>query len=52
LEVCNIVNIPSLLHDCEMWTLKQWDLRRLKTAEVKFMRHTVGYIDNRENWRI
>jgi hypothetical protein len=26
-----------------MWTLKQRDVRKLKTAEMKFIRHTAGY---------
>jgi len=26
----------------EVWTLKQRDVRKLKTAEVKFMKHIAG----------
>jgi hypothetical protein len=34
-----------------MWALKQRDIRRLKTAEMKFMRRTAGYslLDDRES---
>jgi hypothetical protein len=31
-----ILAIPSPSYDCEVWTLKQMDLRELKTAEMKF----------------
>jgi len=34
---------PTLLYGCEIWTLKQRDIRRIKTAEMKFMKHTAGY---------
>jgi hypothetical protein len=43
LKIQNIIDIPSLLYGCEIWTLKQGDIRRLKTAEMKFMRHTATY---------
>jgi len=33
----------NILCDCEVWTLKQWDVRRLKTTEKKFLRRTAGY---------
>jgi len=50
-KVYNIVAIPWLLYGCEIWTLKQRDIRRLKTAEKKFMRRTAGYnlLDHRRN---
>jgi len=36
---------------CEICTLKQRDIRRLKTAEMKFTRRTAGYslLDHRRN---
>jgi hypothetical protein len=36
----------------QMCTLKQNDIRRLKTAEMKFMKRTAGYslLDNRRNY--
>jgi hypothetical protein len=51
LKVYNILATPSLLYGCEIWTLKQRDIRKLKKAEVKFMRHTAGYslFDHRRN---
>jgi len=33
----------SFLYGCEIWILKQKDVRRLKTAEMKFMRRTAEY---------
>jgi len=39
----NFLAVPSLLYGCEIWTLKQRDLRRLKTAEMKFMICIAGY---------
>jgi hypothetical protein len=43
--------IRLLLCGCEIWTLKQRDVRRLKAAEIKFMRCTAGYslLDQRRN---
>jgi hypothetical protein len=35
--------VPSLLYTCKIRTFKQGDIRRLKTAEMKFMRPTAGY---------
>jgi hypothetical protein len=43
LKVYNILTILSLLYGCEIWTLKQRDIRRLKSAEMKCMRCTAGY---------
>jgi hypothetical protein len=40
LKIYNILTIPSFLHSCEICTLKH--IRRLKTAEEKFMRHAAG----------
>jgi len=36
LKLHNILAIPLLLYGCEIWTLKQSDVRRLKTAEMKW----------------
>jgi hypothetical protein len=44
LKVYNILAIPSILYGCEIRTLKQRDITRLKRAEMKFMRYTVGCI--------
>lgn len=43
LKVFNILAIPSLLCDFEIWTLKQRDIRRLKAADMKFIKWTAGY---------
>jgi hypothetical protein len=43
LRIYNILAIPSVLCGCEIWTLKQWVIRRLKTAEMKFMSHIEIY---------
>jgi hypothetical protein len=32
-----------LLYGCENWTLKQMDIRRLKAAEMKFMKPGAGH---------
>jgi hypothetical protein len=40
--VKNILAIPT--HGYEFWALKQRDIRRLKTAETKFMRRKAGQI--------
>jgi len=51
LKMYNILPIQSLLYVREFWTIKQIDVRRLKTAEMKFMGHTAGYslLDHRRN---
>jgi hypothetical protein len=38
-----ILVIPPFLYDCEIWTLTQRDIRKLTTAEMKFMQHTAEY---------
>jgi hypothetical protein len=45
------LSVPSLSYGSEVWTLKQRDIRRLKTAEIIFMRTTAGYslLDHRRN---
>jgi hypothetical protein len=52
LKLCYTLAIKSLLCDCEFCTLKQeGDVRRLKIAEMKFMRRTAVYslLDHRRN---
>jgi hypothetical protein len=51
LKKYNIFAIPSLLYGCEKWSLKHRDIRRLRTAEMKFMRLIEGYslLDHRRN---
>jgi hypothetical protein len=39
----SILAIPSLLYSCEILTLKQWDERRIKRAEIKFMKCAPRY---------
>jgi len=43
--------IPSLLSGCEICTLKERNIRILKTTEIKFMRRTAGYtlLNHRRN---
>jgi hypothetical protein len=43
LKVYNVLANPSLLYGCELLTLKQRDIRRLKAAGMKFIRGTAGY---------
>jgi len=42
---------PIVLYGCEILALKQRVVRRLQTAELKFMRHAAGYglLDRRRN---
>jgi hypothetical protein len=51
LKVYNILPISSLLYGCEIWILKQRDMRRLKKAEMKCMKPTAGYrlLDHRRS---
>jgi hypothetical protein len=44
LKVYNIIATPSLLCGCEIWSLKQRHIRRITTAEMKFVRNVAGYI--------
>jgi hypothetical protein len=45
------MSIPSLVYSCEIRTLKQKDIKRLKTEEMKFIKRTAGYnlLDHRGN---
>jgi hypothetical protein len=40
MKLYNILAIPTLVCGPEILTQKQRDIRRPKTAEMKFMRHT------------
>jgi hypothetical protein len=42
-NIHDILAIPPPLYGCEIWTLKQRVTRKLQTAEMKFMKRTVGY---------
>jgi hypothetical protein len=49
-KVYNILTASPLLYDCAAWTLKQRDIRRIKGAEMKFVRSTAGCTpDHRRN---
>jgi hypothetical protein len=52
--VYSILAFPSLLYGCEVWTLKQRYVRRLKTVEIIFMRRRAGYnlLDHRRHENI
>jgi hypothetical protein len=41
----------SLVYGCGIWPLKQRHIRRLKAAEMKFMRRTAEYssLDHKRN---
>jgi len=39
-KVRSILATASFLRGCEIWTLKQRDIRSLRRAEIKFMRRT------------
>jgi hypothetical protein len=43
-KVHSILTIPAILYGCEIWTLEQRGTRRLKTAEMKYMRRTARCI--------
>jgi hypothetical protein len=37
-------HLPVLLYGSETWTIKARDTRRIRAAEMKYMRRTAGYI--------
>jgi len=39
----NTLALPVLLYGSETWTIKAKDHRRIKAAEMKYMRRTAGY---------
>jgi hypothetical protein len=43
LNVYNILVIPPFLYGCKIRTLKQRNTRKLKRADIEFMRCTAGY---------
>jgi hypothetical protein len=42
IKLHNILALPTLLCDSENWTINARDARRIRAAEMKYMR-TVGY---------
>jgi hypothetical protein len=44
LKLYKTLALPTLLYGSEIWTLKQCDKNRLRTAETKYLRRTAGYI--------
>jgi hypothetical protein len=36
--------LPCLMHECETWTLRGKDQRRLEAAEVLFLWYVAGYV--------
>jgi hypothetical protein len=38
-----ILAAPSLLYGCENQTLKHWNIRRLRTVEMIFLKYTTRY---------
>jgi len=51
LDVRDILAVQLLPYSCEFWTSKRSYIRRLKKAEMKFMRRTAGYslLEDRRN---
>lgn len=49
--IFNILATPSLLCGYEISALRERDIRRLNTAEMKLVRHAAGYnlLDHRGN---
>jgi hypothetical protein len=37
------MDVPTLLCGCETWALNRSDKRKIKTADVRFLRHVAGY---------
>jgi hypothetical protein len=42
IKLYNTLSLPVLLYGSETWTIKARDARRVKAAEMKYMRSTVG----------
>jgi hypothetical protein len=42
IKLYNTLALPILLYGSETWTIKARDTRRITTAEMKYMRRTVG----------
>ena len=43
IKLHNTLALPVLLYGSETWTIKASDARRIKAAEMKYMRRTAGY---------
>jgi hypothetical protein len=43
IKLYNTMAPPVLLYGSETWTIKARDARRIKAAEMKYRRRTVGY---------
>jgi hypothetical protein len=43
IKLYSTLALPLLLNGCETWTIKVRDARRIKAAEIKYMRRTAGY---------
>ena len=43
IKLYNTLAIPFLLYGSETWTIKATDARRIRAAEMKYMRKTAGY---------
>ena len=54
IKLYNTLTLPVLLYGSETWTIKARDARRIKAAEMKYMRRTTGYtwIDYKTNVHI
>jgi hypothetical protein len=44
IKLGNTLALPVWLYGRETWTIKARDTRRIKAAEMKYMRRTAGYI--------
>jgi hypothetical protein len=43
LKFHDVMAVPTLLYGCETWALNRSDNRKIKTAEMRFLRHVAGY---------
>jgi hypothetical protein len=43
LQLYKTLALPALLYGSEIWTIKQCDKNRLRTAEMKYLRRTAGH---------
>jgi hypothetical protein len=51
IKLHNTLALPAAFHGSENWTINARDARRIKAAEMKYVRKTAGYIgtDHRTN---
>jgi hypothetical protein len=54
LKLYKTLALPTLLYGSEIWTIKQCDKNRLRTAEMKYLRRTARYtlLDHKRNEEI